>query len=155
MIAIGSDHGGFQMKKELMLYLESKGIEFKDFGTYSEDSCDYPVYAKAVSNAVAKGEAEKGILVCGTGIGMSIAANKIKGIRASSVTNEYSAEFTRRHNLVRWGKWSEHVSRYSDSSSLRTRAKNYPCLQYYPIPDEQVVLSNYNLDNKEYDKYGL
>ncbi len=98
MIAIGSDHGGFQMKKELMLYLESKGIEFKDFGTYSEDSCDYPVYAKAVSNAVAKGEAEKGILVCGTGIGMSIAANKIKGIRASSVTNEYSAEFTRRHN---------------------------------------------------------
>ncbi len=68
---------------------------------------------------------------------------------------ELFGEFTRRHNLVRWGKWSEHVSRYSDSSSLRTRAKNYPCLQYYPIPDEQVVLSNYNLDNKEYDKYGL
>ncbi len=98
MIAIGSDHGGFQMKKELMLYLESKGIEVKDYGTYSEDSCDYPIYAKAVSKAVANGEAEKGILVCGTGIGMSIAANKIKGIRASSVTNEYSAEFTRRHN---------------------------------------------------------
>ena len=98
MIAIGSDHGGFQMKKELILYLESKGIEVKDYGTYSEDSCDYPIYAKAVSKAVANGEAEKGILVCGTGIGMSIAANKIKGIRASSVTNEYSAEFTRRHN---------------------------------------------------------
>ena len=98
MIAIGSDHGGFQMKKELILYLESKGIEVKDYGTYSEDSCDYPIYAKAVSKAVANGEAEKGILVCGTGIGMSIAANKIKGIRASAVTNEYSAEFTRRHN---------------------------------------------------------
>ena len=68
---------------------------------------------------------------------------------------ELFGEYTRRHNLVRWGVWSDRVARYSDSSSLRTRAEQYPCLQYYPIPDEQVVLSNYNLDNKEYDKYGL
>ncbi len=98
MIAIGCDHGGFQMKNEIIAYLSSKGIECKDFGTFTEESCDYPVYAKKVANAVSCGEAEKGILVCGTGIGMSIAANKVKGVRSASVTNEYCAEFTRRHN---------------------------------------------------------
>ncbi len=98
MIAIGCDHGGYQMKNEIIAFLNEKGIEYKDFGTYTEESCDYPVFAKKVANAVSKGEAEKGILVCGTGIGMSIAANKIKGVRSASVTNEYSAEFTRRHN---------------------------------------------------------
>lgn len=98
MIAIGCDHGGLQMKNDIIKYLSEKGIEYKDFGTYTEESCDYPIYAKKVANAVSTGEAEKGILVCGTGIGMSIAANKVKGVRSASVTNEYCAEFTRRHN---------------------------------------------------------
>ncbi|MBE6647941.1 MAG: ribose 5-phosphate isomerase B [Ruminococcaceae bacterium] len=97
-IAIGSDHGGFKMKEEILSYLKEKNIEYYDFGTYAEESCDYPVFAKKVANAVASGEYEKGILFCGTGIGMSIAANKVKGVRSASVTNEYCAEFTRRHN---------------------------------------------------------
>jgi ribose 5-phosphate isomerase B len=98
MIAIGCDHGGFEMKNEIISYLKSQNIECKDFGTFSEESCDYPVYGKMVAKAVSNGEAEKGILVCGTGIGMSIVANKIKGVRSASVTNEYCAEFTRKHN---------------------------------------------------------
>jgi ribose 5-phosphate isomerase B len=98
MIAIGSDHGGYQLKEFIKKYLDEQGLEYKDFGTYSEESCDYPVYAEAVGRAVASGEYEKGILICGTGIGISIAANKIKGIRAALCGDCYSAEFTRRHN---------------------------------------------------------
>jgi len=98
MIAIGSDHGGFELKKEIMKHLESRGLEYKDFGTYSSDSCDYPVYGEAVARAVAGGEYEKGILICGTGIGISISANKVKGIRAALCADCYSAEFTRLHN---------------------------------------------------------
>lgn len=98
MIAIASDHGGYRLKQEIMKDLDEQNISYKDFGTYSQDSCDYPVYAEAVATAVAAGEYEKGILVCGTGIGMSIAANKIRGIRAALCTDCYSAEFTRRHN---------------------------------------------------------
>ena len=98
MIAIGSDHGGFSLKREVMAYLDSRGLEYKDFGTYTEDSCDYPVYGEAVANAVASGECERGIIICGTGIGISIAANKVKGIRAALCGDCYSAEYTRRHN---------------------------------------------------------
>lgn len=98
MIAIGSDHAGFPLKEKLKTYLTEKGIEFRDFGTDSEDSCDYPVFAHRVCDAIRSGECELGILVCGTGIGMSIAANKVKGIRAAVCTEPYSAEFTRRHN---------------------------------------------------------
>lgn len=98
MLAIGCDHGGYQLKQYIMKCLGEKGVEFKDFGTYSEDSCDYPVYAEAVSRAVVSGECERGILICGTGIGISIAANKIHGIRAANCADCYSAEFTRRHN---------------------------------------------------------
>ncbi len=98
MIAIGCDHGGYAMKNEIIKYLSEKGIQVKDFGTYSEESCDYPIYGKKVANAVASGEAEKGILICGTGIGMSIVANKVSGVRSASVSSEYCAEFTRRHN---------------------------------------------------------
>ena len=97
-IAIASDHAGYAMKEQIKEYLKSKGVEYIDFGTDSEASVDYPVFAKKAAAAVTGGEAEKGILVCGTGIGMSIAANKIKGIRAASITNEYSAEMSRRHN---------------------------------------------------------
>ncbi len=98
MIAIGSDHGGFQLKNELIKYLESKDIDIKDFGCYTEDSVDYPDIAEIVCDSVVSGECEKGILVCGTGIGMSIAANKIKGIRAALLNDTFSARMTAAHN---------------------------------------------------------
>ena len=98
IIAIASDHAGYAMKEQIKEYLKTKGIEYKDYGTDSEASVDYPVYAKLVANAVASGEFKKGILVCGTGIGMSIAANKVKGVRSASIMNEYSAEMSRCHN---------------------------------------------------------
>lgn len=98
MIAIGSDHGGFELKKKLMEHLSERGLEYKDFGTYSSASCDYPVYAKAVARAVASGECDRGILICGTGIGVSMSANKVHGIRAALCGDCFSAEATRQHN---------------------------------------------------------
>ena len=98
MIAIGSDHGGYALKQALMKHLQARGLEYRDFGTYSEAACDYPVYAKAVAKAVASGECEKGILICGTGIGVSITANKIPGIRCALCGDCFSAEATRQHN---------------------------------------------------------
>ena len=98
MIAIASDHGGFALKQELMDHLEKSGVAFEDLGTYSEESCDYPAYAEKLGRAVAAGTYEKGILVCGTGIGMSMAANKISGIRCALCSDCFSAEMTRRHN---------------------------------------------------------
>jgi ribose 5-phosphate isomerase B len=98
MIAIGSDHGGFALKQAVMKHLEERGLAYHDYGTYSDASCDYPVYAKAVAKAVAAGECERGILICGTGIGVSITANKIRGIRAALCGDCFSAEATRQHN---------------------------------------------------------
>ena len=98
MIAIGSDHGGFELKKEIAAHLDKRGLAYKDFGTDSAQSCDYPVYARAVARAVASGECEKGILICGTGIGVSITANKVRGIRAALCGDCFSAEATRLHN---------------------------------------------------------
>lgn len=98
MIAIGSDHGGFLLKQEIIKYFESEGILYTDLGTNSAESCDYPVYARAVADAVVSGECERGILVCSTGIGISIAANKVKGIRCALCGDPFSAEMTRRHN---------------------------------------------------------
>lgn len=98
MIAIGADHGGFELKEAVKKHLEERKIEYKDFGTYSGEAVDYPVIAKSVGEAVAKGEFECGILVCGTGIGMSIAANKVKGIRAACCSDTFSARFTKMHN---------------------------------------------------------
>ncbi len=98
MIAIGSDHGGYALKKALMAHLDKRGLEYKDFGTYSDASCDYPVYGKAVAHAVASGECERGILICSTGIGISITANKVPGIRAALCGDCFSAEATRSHN---------------------------------------------------------
>lgn len=98
MIAIGSDHGGFELKEKLMEHLSERGLEYKDFGTYSSASCDYPVYAKEVANAVASGECDRGIIICGTGIGVSITANKVRGIRAALCGDCFSAEATRQHN---------------------------------------------------------
>ena len=98
MIAMGSDHGGFELKEKLMEHLSERGLEYKDFGTYSSASCDYPVYAKAVANAVASGECDRGIIICGAGIGVSMTANKVRGIRAALCGDCFSAEATRQHN---------------------------------------------------------
>lgn len=98
MIAIGSDHGGFALKREIMEHLDKRGLAYRDFGTYTEASCDYPVYGRAVARAVAAGECEKGILICGTGIGISITANKVPGIRAALCSDCFSAQATREHN---------------------------------------------------------
>ena len=98
MIALGSDHGGYGLKQEVKAYLEGKGIPYKDYGCLDESPCDYPVYAKAVAKAIVDGECDKGILICGTGIGISIAANKVKGIRAAVCHDTFSAQATREHN---------------------------------------------------------
>ena len=98
MLAIGCDHGGFALKQEIMAHLDKRGIAVKDFGTYSTDSCDYPFYARAAAEAVASGECERGILICGTGIGVSITANKVPGIRCALCGDCFSAKATREHN---------------------------------------------------------
>ena len=98
MIGIGSDHGGFALKEAIKKHLEARGLEYKDYGTYSSASCDYPVYGRAVAKAVAAGECELGILICGTGIGISITANKVPGVRAALCSDCFSAEATRQHN---------------------------------------------------------
>lgn len=98
MIALGSDRAGFGLKQEVIQYLEEEKIEYQDYGCYDETVCDYPVYAKAVAEAITAGDCDKGILICGTGIGISIAANKVKGIRAALCHDTFSAQATREHN---------------------------------------------------------
>ncbi|MCD7884490.1 MAG: ribose 5-phosphate isomerase B [Lachnospiraceae bacterium] len=98
MLAIGCDQAGFVLKEEIKKYLEEKGVEYKDCGTWSEDAVDYPVYAKAVVKEILSGNADRGILICGTGIGMSMTANRYKGIRAALCGDCFSAEATRLHN---------------------------------------------------------
>ena len=98
MIALGCDHGGFGLKQAVMKYLDEKGLAYKDFGTYTEESCDYPQYGEAVARAIANGECERGIIICGTGIGISITANKVKGIRCALLSDVMSARMTREHN---------------------------------------------------------
>ena len=97
-IAIGCDHGALALKNKLVSHLQAKGHDVSDFGTYTSDSCDYPVYAAAAAKAVASGECEKGIVLCTTGIGISIAANKVKGIRCALLSDLMSAKLTREHN---------------------------------------------------------
>jgi ribose 5-phosphate isomerase B len=98
-LALGCDHGGYALMQEVKKHLdEMTDVEYVDFGTDSEESCDYPVYGEAAANAVARGECDLGILICGTGIGISISANKVKGIRAALCSDCFSAEMTRRHN---------------------------------------------------------
>lgn len=97
-IALGSDHGGYALKCDIIKLLESKGYEYKDFGCYSTESCDYPDFGEAAARAVASGEFDRGIVICTTGIGISIAANKVKGIRCAHCADSLEAEMTRRHN---------------------------------------------------------
>lgn len=98
MIAIASDHGGYALKEHIKAYLAAKGITCEDFGTSSTESCDYPIFGRAAAEAVAAGKCEKGIVICTTGIGISISANKVKGIRCALCGDAFSAEMTRRHN---------------------------------------------------------
>lgn len=98
MLAIGADHGGVHLKEEIKRYLDQRGIPYRDFGTFTEESVDYPQIAAKVAHAIADGTYERGLLFCGTGVGISIAANKVKGIRAAVCTDEFSAEYCRRHN---------------------------------------------------------
>lgn len=98
MLAIGSDHAAFRFKEEIKAYLDEKGIEYKDLGCFSTERTDYPIYGEKVANAVASGEYEKGLLFCGTGVGISLAANKVPGIRAVVCSDCYTAALSRRHN---------------------------------------------------------
>ena len=98
MLVIASDHGGLELKREIMEHLRQRGVEFEDIGTYTPESCDYPVYAEKAARGVADGTYERGILVCGTGIGMSLAANKVRGIRCALCSDCFSAEMCRAHN---------------------------------------------------------
>ena len=98
MIGIGCDHGGYDLKQSIIRYLEEQGLEYKDFGCMDKASCDYPVYGRAVAQAVANGACERGIVICTTGIGISITANKIPGIRCALCSDTVSAKLTRQHN---------------------------------------------------------
>ncbi len=98
MIAIGSDHGGYELKQRVIKYFEEKHISYEDMGCGSKDSCDYPVFGHAVAKAVAEGRCEKGIVICTTGIGISISANKVKGVRCALCADTLSAKMTRLHN---------------------------------------------------------
>lgn len=98
MVAIGSDHGGFDLKELVIRHLEEKGVDVNDMGCYDKSSCDYPVYGRAVAQAVADGSCDKGIVICTTGIGISITANKVKGVRAALCADTLSAKLTRLHN---------------------------------------------------------
>ncbi|MBE5881996.1 MAG: ribose 5-phosphate isomerase B [Lachnospiraceae bacterium] len=98
MIAVGSDHGGFDLKELVIAHLKERGMDVKDVGCFDKSSCDYPVYGRAVADSVAGGECEKGIVICTTGIGISITANKVKGIRAALCTDGLMAKLTRLHN---------------------------------------------------------
>lgn len=97
-LAIGCDHGGFELKEAVREYLDQHGVAYEDFGTYNTDSVDYAPIAAKAARAVAEGRADMGVLICSTGLGISMAANKVKGIRAAVCTNEFCAEMTRRHN---------------------------------------------------------
>jgi ribose 5-phosphate isomerase B len=98
MIALACDHGGFALKEHIRAYFEEKGLSYEDFGCHSTESVDYPLFAQAAAKAVARGDCDRGIVVCTTGIGISISANKVKGIRCALCTDPLSAEMTRRHN---------------------------------------------------------
>ena len=97
-IAIGCDHGGYLLKQDILIWMEENDIEFEDFGCFSTESVDYPEYGEAVAKAVVSGQCDKGIVICTTGIGISIAANKVKGARCAHCTDTLAAEMTRRHN---------------------------------------------------------
>ena len=118
MIALGSDHGGFALKSAIIKHLENRGLEYKDYGCYNTDSCDYPVFGRAAAEAVADGTCDKGIVVCTTGIGISIAANKVKGIRCALCTSTNLAKMTRLHNNANMLVFSSRVIGYANMMDI-------------------------------------
>ena len=121
MIALGCDHGGYELMQEVIKHLEERGLEYKNFGCYSTESVDYPIYGQAAAKAVASGECDKGIIICGTGIGISISANKIKGIRAALCHDCFSAQATREHNDACYGSKSHRTGTGSQDSGYIPR----------------------------------
>ena len=121
-VAIGSDHAGYELKKTVYLWLEKHGHDVNDMGTYSEDSVDYPDYARKVAQAVAKGEYNQGVLLCGSGVGVSIVANKVKGIRAALVFNPEIASLARQHNNANVLCFP---ARFSDSDDIEKSLENW------------------------------
>ena len=119
MLAIACDHGGYELKKEILKHLDKRGIAYRDFGCDSTEAVDYPIYARKVTDAITGGECERGILICGTGIGISIAANKVKGIRAALCTDCFTAEATRQHAATLRGNVSV-LSEWSHALLLAT-----------------------------------
>ena len=121
MIAIGSDHGGYELKEQIKAFLDEKDLAYKDFGTHSTDSCDYADIAEVTCDAVVRGECDKAILICGTGIGISMAANKINGIRAAACSDYFSAKYTRLHNEA----CSVHSWEMGSTSTLRRYSRAF------------------------------
>jgi len=118
MIALACDHGGFNLMNDIKKYLKSEGLEFKDFGTYSSESCDYPAIAVPAAISIVEGDCNRGIFICGTGIGMSMTANKIPGIRAALCTDRYMSEMTRSHNDANVLVLGERVTNYGTAVEI-------------------------------------
>ena len=113
-IAIASDHGGFELKQKLIEYYAKQGVRLEDLGTYTEESCDYPLIARKMTDAILSGQADNGILICGTGIGISIAANRVKGIRAALLYNEEVAHLAREHNNANIAVFGGRMQKFED-----------------------------------------
>ena len=126
MIALGSDQAGYELKQEIKKHLEERGLSYKDYGSYDPEPVDYPVYGKKVGRAVADGECDRGILICGTGIGISIAANKIKGVRAAVCSDCFSAGFTPAIGSSSMTSFGSDISARAISSSLRWPPESAP-----------------------------
>ena len=114
-IAIASDHGGFELKQKMIGYYAGKGLNLQDLGTHSDESCDYPLIARKMTDAILSGEADLGILICGTGIGISIAANRVKGIRAAILYNEDVARLARQHNNANIAVFGGRTQRFEEA----------------------------------------
>ena len=139
-IALGCDHGGLNLKAEIANYLKSQNIEFKDFGTYSEESCDYADIALPVAEAVVAKEYDFGILICGTGIGIGIAANKVPGIRAALCSDTFSAHATREHNDANILTLGERVLRI-EVKAINAYSKKENSSEMFEIIEEKTVLN--------------
>ncbi len=113
-IAIASDHGGFELKQKLIEYYAKQGVRLEDLGTHTEESCDYPLIARKMTDAILSGQADNGILICGTGIGISIAANRVKGIRAALLYNEEVAHLAREHNNANIAVFGGRMQKFED-----------------------------------------
>ena len=145
MIAIGCDHGGFALKQEVMRHLDELGLAYKDFGTYSEESCDYPIYGEAVARAVADGECERGILICGTGIGITNSVNKVPGARCALVRDMTSALYARRElnaNVVGFGGKITGEFLMADIMLAFLEA------EYEPTPERDALVAKIDAVNK-------